>query len=326
MKRRYPILAVLGVVAAGLYAFNNSWSARPDGDLRIMAHRGVHQTYPSEGLERDTCTASRIHPPEHGFIENTLASTAEALRLGADTIEIDVHPTTDGEFAVFHDWTLDCRTEGAGDTRDHPMSYLRTLDLGHGYTADGGRTWPLRGTGVGLMPTLNEMLDAFPEARFLINIKSNDPDEADLIHAYLAGRTDIDGRIAFFAGDRPAGRLRMLRPNARIGTKAGIKSCLTRYLVFGWTGRVPDACRNAVLTVPANLGWLLWGWPNRFLARMEGANTEVWLAGRADLIAGRIGRLDTVESLEAVPDGWRGGVDTDRIERVGPALAARRSR
>ena len=32
-------------------------------------------------------------------------------------IEIDVHPTTDGQFAVFHDWTLDCRTNGAGVTR-----------------------------------------------------------------------------------------------------------------------------------------------------------------------------------------------------------------
>ena len=41
---------------------------------------------------------------------------------GADVVELDVHPTTDGEFAVFHDWTLDCRTDGHGVTREHSMA------------------------------------------------------------------------------------------------------------------------------------------------------------------------------------------------------------
>lgn len=295
----------------------------PDASMRIMAHRGVHQTYPAEGLQNDTCTASRIHPPTHAFLENTLASTREAIRLGADTIEIDVHPTTDGEFAVFHDWTLECRTEASGPVRDQPMSRLRTLDVGYGYTADGGRTFPLRGQGVGLMPTLNEMLDAFPQARFQINIKSNDPREADLLHAYLAPRPGVDARLSYFAGDRPAARLRELRPEARIATKAGLKACLKGWLLSGWRGRTPETCRNTMVTVPYNMGWMLWGWPNGFVDRMEAVNTEVWLAGRADLKAGRIERLDTAEALTVIPRGWRGGVDTDRIEVVGPLLRAR---
>lgn len=320
--RRYR----MGIAAAAAVTFSAAagvGSARPEAPMRIMAHRGVHQTYPAEGLERDTCTATRIYPPTHAFLENTLASTAEAIRLGADTVEIDVHPTTDGEFAVFHDWTLECRTEATGTVRSHTMPYLRTLDLGYGYTADGGGTFPLRGRGVGLMPTLNEMLDAFPQARFQINIKSNDPQEADLLHAYLAGRPNIDARLAYFAGDRPAARLRVLRPEARIATKAGLKACLKSWLLTGWTGRTPGSCRNTVLTVPANLGWMLWGWPNGFVDRMGRANTEVWLAGRADLKAGRIERLDTVEALGVIPEGWRGGVDTDRIDVVGPALRER---
>ena len=36
-----------------------------------------------------------------------------AFAAGADIVELDIHPTTDGQFAVFHDWTLDCRTEDA---------------------------------------------------------------------------------------------------------------------------------------------------------------------------------------------------------------------
>ena len=100
---------------------------------------------------------------------------------GADIVEFDIHPTTDGHFAVFHDWTVDCRTEGRGVTREHTLAQLKALDVGYGYTADGGKTFPFRGRGVGLMPSLDEVLDAFPGRRFLINIKSNDPAEGALL-------------------------------------------------------------------------------------------------------------------------------------------------
>ena len=109
-----------------------------------------------------------------------------AFAAGADVVEFDIHPTTDGQFAVFHDWTLDCRTEGNGKTRDHAMTDLKKLDVGYGYTADGGKTFPLRGKGVGLMPTLDEVLDAFPDKRFLINVKSNDAGEGEKLAAYFA--------------------------------------------------------------------------------------------------------------------------------------------
>jgi glycerophosphoryl diester phosphodiesterase len=65
----------------------------------------------------------------------------------------NVHPTTDGQFAVFHDWTLDCRTDGHGITREHSIADLKKLDIGYGYTTDGGRRYPFRGSGVGMMPT-----------------------------------------------------------------------------------------------------------------------------------------------------------------------------
>ena len=39
--------------------------------------------------------------------------------------------------------------------REASMSYLRTLDIGYGHTADGGKTFPFRGKGVGLMPSLD---------------------------------------------------------------------------------------------------------------------------------------------------------------------------
>lgn len=322
MKKRWIVLGALGAVVLGLYAVNNSWSASPEGQRTVLAHRGVHHTYSSEGLTRDSCTATRIHPPTHAFIENTLPSMREAFRLGADAVELDVHPTADGEFAVFHDWTVDCRTEGQGVTREQTMAYLRTLDVGYGYTADGGKSFPLRGKGEGLMPTLGEVLAAFPDTAFMVNIKSNDPREAEKIDAYLKAHPGRY-RVSFFGGDRPIRRLRELRPGVVATSKREAKACLKDYLLTGWSGTVPDACRNAIVTVPEGLRVVLWGWPNRFLDRMHDAGSEVYLAGPVKWSVQSVEGIDTVESARRAPMGWKGGVQTDRIEVVGPILQRR---
>ena len=80
--------------------------------MTLVAHRGLAQTYHREDLDNETCTATRIYPPQHPYLENTIASMQAAFDAGADIVEFDVHPTTDGAFAVFHDWTVDCRTQG----------------------------------------------------------------------------------------------------------------------------------------------------------------------------------------------------------------------
>lgn len=106
-----------------------------------------------------------------------------------------MHPTTDGHFAVFHDWTLDCRTNGTGRTRDHDLATLKALDIGHGYSADGGRSFPLRGQGIGQIPSLAEVFEAFPEGRFLINFKSRDAGEGDRLAVMLAERPSWRARL-----------------------------------------------------------------------------------------------------------------------------------
>jgi glycerophosphoryl diester phosphodiesterase len=320
MKKRILVLGVLAAVVVGLYAVNNSWSVRPEGALTVLAHRGVHQTYGKEGLTRDSCTATRINPPTTAFIENTIPSMREAFRLGADAVELDVHPTTDGEFAVFHDWTLECRTNGKGVTREQSMAFLRTLDVGYGYTADGGRTYPLRGKGVGFMPTLAEVMTSFPGKGFQINIKSDDPAEADKLDAYLR-RHGLDARrVTIFGGDRPVRRIRALRPSMIATSKPDAKRCLKNYLLTGWTGRTPKSCRNAIVTAPEGLRVILWGWPNRFLDRMHRAGSEVYLAGPVTWSVQSVEGVDSPVSASRIPRGWRGGVQTDRIEVVGPLL------
>jgi glycerophosphoryl diester phosphodiesterase len=50
----------------------------------------------------------------HGYVENTLEAFAEARRLGADGVELDVRLTADGALAVHHDPVI----EGLGPVAD----------------------------------------------------------------------------------------------------------------------------------------------------------------------------------------------------------------
>jgi glycerophosphoryl diester phosphodiesterase len=243
---------------------------------------------------------------------------------GADIVEIDVHPTTDGEFAVFHDWTLDCRTEGHGVTREHAMTELRQLDIGHGYTADGGNTFPFRGKGIGMMPSLSEVLATFPDKQLLINVKSRDRSEGEKLAAVLNG---LPARhrslIMVYGGDEPIEVIRQLAPDIRTISRATIKSCLLRYVGYGWTGVVPQACKSAMVLVPINVAPWLWGWPDRFLNRMEAANSVVFVLGPYSGGEFSTG-IDTPDLFARLPANYSGGIWTNEIEAMAK-LAGKRN-
>ncbi|MFM8346376.1 MAG: glycerophosphodiester phosphodiesterase family protein [Betaproteobacteria bacterium] len=312
----YVVLAMV-LLCGAAWVVNASWWSSYTARTTVLAHRGLHQTYSREGVGRETCTADRIRRPEHGYLENTIDSMEAAFALGADVIEFDIHPTTDGQFAVFHDWTLDCRTNGKGVTRQQSMAYLETLDIGHGYTADGGATYPFRGKFVGSMPTLEEVLARFPDKRFLINIKSRDRDEGRQLAARLKQLPAAQqARLMSYGGDEPEDALAREMPQMRTMGRNRLMRCMTRYAAYGWTGIVPQACHHTLILVPQHLAPLLWGWPNRFVERMHLAGSEVYLrcpyGGGSHLPAG----IDTVEQLNAVPKGFPGGIWTDRIDLV----------
>jgi glycerophosphoryl diester phosphodiesterase len=322
-------LYVLGGLLAFLIAiilYNASWFDSPHGDghIKLLAHRGVHQTFPKAGVENDTCTAERIDPPTHDFIENTLPSMEAAFADGADVVELDVHLTPDKKFAVLHDWTVDCRTEGKGVTEQLDMAYLKTLDLGYGYTADGGKTFPLRGKGVGMMPTLDEVLARFPDKRFLINFKSKRPEEGDALAQLIAAHPEWRNAIwASYGGAEPTNRSIELMKGLRGYTGKSMMKCVIDYELTGWTGIVPDSCRNTIVVVPSNLTWAVWGWPHKFTRRMEDAGSTVIMLG--PMSAGETGSsgIDSLDQLGAIPDGFAGYVWTNRIELIGPELAKR---
>jgi glycerophosphoryl diester phosphodiesterase len=68
---------------------------------------------------------------------------------------------------------------------DYTMDELRLLDIGYGYTADHGNTYPFRGRGIGLMPELGEVLEAFSDRELLIHMRQWGMEDAKVLWTYL---------------------------------------------------------------------------------------------------------------------------------------------
>ncbi|QOZ77406.1 glycerophosphodiester phosphodiesterase [Bradyrhizobium sp. CCBAU 53351] len=309
--------AIVMAAAASIYINNTNLLAQHRGGKPVLlAHRGIAQRFDERDVKNDTCTAARMLPPSHDYLENTLRSMRASFEAGADVVELDVHPTTEGEFAVFHDWTLGCRTDGQGVTREQSMAKLKMLDIGHGYTADGGETFPFRGKAIGMMPTLSEVLATFPDKQLLINVKSRDAGEGEKLAAVLnALSAERRRKIMVYGGDEPIDTIRRLAPDVRTISRTTIRRCLLRYFGYGWTGLIPAACRSALVLVPINVAPWLWGWPDRFLNRMADANSAVFVLGPYSGGEFSTG-IDTPELLARLPQGYSGGIWTNEIETI----------
>lgn len=168
--------------------------------------------------------------------ENTLAAFRLALEQGAEAFELDVHATADGVPVVIHDPTLERTTDLAGLVATCPLARLREADAGARFTADGGRTFPWRGRGVGV-PTLAEVLGEFPALPLLIEVKdprAQHPVARVLLEAGAAGRcvvaSDRHEALAAFEGPpflRGASRRDILRLwlGSLVGLALGAPGC-----------------------------------------------------------------------------------------------------
>jgi glycerophosphoryl diester phosphodiesterase len=107
--------------------------------------------------------------------ENTLASFEAGIASGAAILESDVHLTRDGVAVLIHDDVVDRVTEGTGRVAELALEDLRRLDAGYRFAAHGTHPW--RGRGLRI-PTLEEALEAFPEARFNLELKEDVPEMA----------------------------------------------------------------------------------------------------------------------------------------------------
>jgi glycerophosphoryl diester phosphodiesterase len=288
----------------------------------VMSHRGVYQNYSREGLTPETCTAERIYTPTHSFLENTLPSMRRAFELGADSVELDIHSTADGRIVVFHDWTLDCRTNGEGDTQNHKFEDLRKLDIGFRYTADNHRSYPFRCNSEdkacllrNRMPSLEEVLSEFPSKRFVINMKSRNPKTLEILVEALRAMEKKEGyslgKLSFFCDDQSINdRMRVLIPEIDTPKLAwsGVKDCWRNYDFK--SGSFPQRCYGAYLALPVEELVRLGPDASRKMIRdVQNIGSKFWVV-----------RVDNAETFKFVRELPVNGIWTDAIDIIGPLL------
>lgn len=153
-----------------------------------------------------------LHPPNRGR-ENTLHAFGQALELGYSHLETDVHATKDGKLVAFHDAVLDRVTDGHGTVAQTDFATLRRARI----------------AGVDQIPTLDEVLDAFPTARINIDIKAPGAVEplVDCLRAHRAQQRVCVGSF---------GAARLNRFRRLIGREVPTAS---GPIGVAWTARVP---------------------------------------------------------------------------------------
>lgn len=180
----------------------------------VLAHQGGDDLWPS----------------------NTLLAFERAAALGADVLELDVHLTADGQFVVIHDATVDRTTDGTGAVAERALAELRTLDAGYDWQPDEpaegfdpeASAPPYRGMGFAI-PTLAEVLAAFPNAAVNVEIKQDDPEVARALCSELRSENATD-RVMVGSFHAPA--LRAFRDACpEVATSAAPREVLTFFLL-----------------------------------------------------------------------------------------------
>jgi len=276
-------------------------------NFEILAHRGVHQDFSGKSMENYVCTARRIYPLEHTYIENTMASIDRAFELGATIVEVDVNRSREGDLVLFHDAGLECRTDGVGRTWDHPLEYLQNLDVGHGYSPDNGRTFPLRGKGIGKMPLLRDVLAKYPGKRFIIDHKDDTPETAALLADLLGSLDEAQQENLYYWG--PPHTLQIIQRKVPgfyrlIPEPMQMRRWMYRYIFTFGLVNFPGEIDRKILVLPIKYIKIMPGWPDRLLRKIRKAGGRLLIY------------VDTVAEARQIKGLPVDGIVTDHLDRI----------
>jgi glycerophosphoryl diester phosphodiesterase len=196
-------------------------------------------------------------------LENTALQFRRAVAAGYRYIETDVHTTADGKLVAFHDSTLDRVTDGAGRIADLPWKDVSNA----------------RVAGKEPVPLFEELLEAFPEVRWNVDLKA----EASL-HPFLdlIERTRAWDRICVGSFSEARVVRAQLLAGPRLATSYGTRGVLNLRL-RSWG--VPAALRASAVAaqVPeAQSGIQVVDWRFVRTAHARGLQVHVWTINEPD--------------------------------------------
>jgi glycerophosphoryl diester phosphodiesterase len=210
--------------------------------------------------------------------ENTTAAFGRAVELGYRYLETDTHATADDVAVVFHDATLQRLFGRPGTVRD-----LRWNDLA-----------ALRVNGAAAVPRLDEVLDAWPQIRFNIDVKADTGVEPALKVIEATGARDRVLLASF--SDRRLARIRAAT-GPQVASSLGMRGVARL-----WSAGVRPPPGVVAVQVPPAYGRLPLVTP-RFIRRAHryGLQVHVWT-------------IDDPQQMRYLLDLGVDGIMTDRIE------------
>ncbi|MFD0716999.1 glycerophosphodiester phosphodiesterase family protein [Paenibacillus sp. GCM10027626] len=120
-----------------------------------------------ESLEQTTSIVVSAHRGyKSDYPENTLLAFAEALKLGVEMLEFDLHMTKDGTVVVIHDKTVDRTTNGTGAVSGFTLEEIKRLDAGSWF----GK--PFAGLQIPTLAELCDLLAEYPAVLLNVEVKS----------------------------------------------------------------------------------------------------------------------------------------------------------
>lgn len=224
--------------------------------------------------------------------ENTAEAFRRAVDMGYRYVETDVHATADGVPVVIHDERLD-RVAG----RQALIADLTWADLAS-----------VRVGGAAAVPRLDEVLDAWPEIRFNVDVKADGVVEP-AVAAVRATAAEDRVLLASFSDARLT-RVRALA-GPRVATSLGMRAT-ARLRIASAAGlrlRLPESV--VAVQIPVRHGPVTVLTP-RFLTYLHrlGLHAHVWT-------------IDDPEEMIRLLDMGVDGIMTDRIEVLRDIYAAR---
>lgn len=147
-----------------------------------ISHRGEH-----------------LHHPE-----NTVPAFEEAIRLGADFIEVDVQTTADGELVLSHDGTVDRCTNGHGKVSEMTFKQVEALDAGI-------KSGPaFAGTKI---PTFDQVLD-LARGKIGVYVDVKDASARDIVSHIDAH--NMNNHVVIYCGLNLARQIQELNPKLEV--------------------------------------------------------------------------------------------------------------
>jgi glycerophosphoryl diester phosphodiesterase len=220
-----------------------------------IAHRGEH-----------------LHHPE-----NTVPAFEEAIRLGADFIEVDVRTTLDGKLVLSHDATVDRCTDGHGKVSEMTFDQVEALDAGIKSAPE------FAGTRI---PTFDQVLD-LAHGKIGVYVDVKNASARDLV-AHIDGHGMTD-RVVIYCGLDLARQIQSLNPRLKVMPESSSVDHATTLV---------EQLHPKVIAFDAR------DFKTEIIAVAKRANAEIYVD--------RMGPTDAPEGWQSAIDAGADGIQTDR--------------